>query len=138
VIIVLCELEMRTNRREEFILITGKINDILAAAGIESGCCTIFIPHTTAAITVNESADPDVMDDLLVFFSRLAPLQGGYRHREGNSDAHIKAALLGSSLHLIVRSGSLDLGMWQGVFLAEFDGPRRRSVKIWVDSQGRG
>lgn len=129
------ELEIRTNRREEFILITGKVNELLAGAGVKNGCCTIFIPHTTAAITVNESADPDVMDDLLLFFSRLAPRQGAYRHREGNSDAHIKASLLGSSLHMIFRDGSLDLGMWQGVFLAEFDGPRRRSVKIWLDSQ---
>jgi secondary thiamine-phosphate synthase enzyme len=133
--IMLCELDIRTNRREEFILITGDVNEMIARSGIKNGSCTIFIPHTTAAITVNESADPDVMADLLVFLNRLAPLQGGYRHREGNSDAHIKAALLGSSLHLIVRDGLLDLGMWQGVFLAEFDGPRRRSVKIWMDSQ---
>ncbi len=129
------ELEIQTNRRDEFILISGKVNEILAGTGFKDGCCTLFIPHTTAAITVNESADPDVMDDLLIFFRRLAPLQGDYRHCEGNSDAHIKAALLGSSLHLIIRNSSLDLGMWQGVFLAEFDGPRRRKVKIWIDAQ---
>jgi secondary thiamine-phosphate synthase enzyme len=132
---MLYEFEIGTQVREEFILITGNVNEVIARAGIRNGSCTLFIPHTTAAITVNENADPDVMADLLVFLSRLAPLQGSYRHLEGNSDAHIKAVLLGASLHLIVRNGSLDLGMWQGVFLAEFDGPRRRKVKIWMDSQ---
>jgi len=127
------EFELQTGRREDFILITGKINDILAQNGLTEGCCTIFIPHTTAALTINEFADPDVAGDLLAFLNQLAPLKGSYRHREGNSDAHIKAALLGSSLHLIVQNGLLDLGKWQGVFLAEFDGPRRRKIRVWLE-----
>lgn len=131
---IVYQLEIQTSRREEFVLITAEVNEIIAKSLVINGCCTIFIPHTTAAVTVNESTDRDVMDDLLFFFKRLAPMQGAYRHREGNSDAHIKASLLGSSLHMIFQDGSLDLGMWQGVFLAEFDGPRRRTVKIWIDS----
>ena len=127
------ELTVKSETREQFINITSKINAVLAACGAEDGHCTVFVSHTTAAVTVNEDADPDVMGDLLKFLQTMVPLKGGYRHREGNSDAHIKAALLGCSLHLIIRDGMLDLGTWQGVFLAEFDGPRTRSVKIWVD-----
>ncbi|HOL17444.1 MAG TPA: secondary thiamine-phosphate synthase enzyme YjbQ [Bacillota bacterium] len=129
---MLYEFTVQSSRREEFILITGEINRILAEAGMKNGSCTVFIPHTTAAVTVNECADADVAADLLAFLARLVPASGAYRHREGNSDAHIKAALLGTSLHLIVREGKLDLGTWQGVFLAEFDGPRRRKVKVWA------
>ncbi len=124
---------MRTDTREQFINITPRINDLLTAREIGDGCCTVFVSHTTAAMTVNEDADPDVMRDILVFLQKMVPLRGDYRHREGNSDAHIKASLLGCSLHLIVRNGKLDLGVWQGVFLGEFDGPRTRVVKIWVD-----
>ncbi|MBW6464448.1 MAG: secondary thiamine-phosphate synthase enzyme YjbQ [Bacillota bacterium] len=127
------ELTVKTTSREQLVNITEQINALLAAAGVKEGCCTIFVSHTTAAITVNEDADPDVASDLLGFLQKMVPLKGGYSHREGNSDAHIKASLLGCSLHLIVREGSLDLGTWQGVFLAEFDGPRTRLVKIWVD-----
>lgn len=127
------ELTVTTTAREEFVNITEKINALLSAGGIEAGCCTVFVSHTTAAVTVNEDADPEVMNDMLRFLQKMVPMKGGYRHSEGNSDAHIKASLLGCSLHLIVREGSLDLGTWQGVFLAEFDGPRTRSVKVWVD-----
>jgi secondary thiamine-phosphate synthase enzyme len=127
------ELDIQTNAREQFVNITQKIDALLAACGIDNGRCTVFVSHTTAAVTINEDADPDVMEDLLRFLQNMVPLKGNYRHREGNSDAHIKAALLGCSLHLIIKDGSLDLGTWQGVFLAEFDGPRKRSVKIWVD-----
>jgi secondary thiamine-phosphate synthase enzyme len=127
------ELTVKSETREQFINITSQINAVLAACGAKDGRCTVFVSHTTAAVTVNEDADPDVMEDLLKFLQTMVPLKGGYRHREGNSDAHIKAALLGCSLHLIIRDGTLDLGTWQGVFLAEFDGPRTRSVKIWVD-----
>lgn len=127
------ELAVQTNVREQFVNITQKIDALLAACGIDNGRCTVFVSHTTAAVTINEDADPDVMEDLLRFLQNMVPLKGNYRHREGNSDAHIKAALLGCSLHLIIKDGSLDLGTWQGVFLAEFDGPRKRSVKIWVD-----
>jgi secondary thiamine-phosphate synthase enzyme len=130
---VYLELTVKSTKREQLINITGQINAVLAAAGFREGCCTVFVSHTTAAVTVNEDADPDVAEDLLRFLQSMVPLKNGYKHREGNSDAHIKASLLGCSLHLIVRNGTLDLGTWQGVFLAEFDGPRTRQVKIWVD-----
>lgn len=127
------ELVVRTEEREQFINITPQLNELLKKCEVQDGCCTVFVSHTTAAVTINEDADPDVMDDMLRFLQNMVPLKGDYRHREGNSDAHIKAALLGCSLHLIVKEGFLDLGTWQGVFLAEFDGPRTRTVKVWVD-----
>ena len=127
------DLSVQTKTREEFVNITEQLNDLLAENGAKDGCCTVFVSHTTAALTVNEDADPAVMDDLLKFLQQMVPLKNGYRHREGNSDAHIKASLLGCSLHLIIKAGHLDLGTWQGVFLAEFDGPRRRTVKVWLD-----
>jgi secondary thiamine-phosphate synthase enzyme len=127
------ELTVKTTEREQFINITERLNELLAGSGVRDGCCTVFVSHTTAALTVNEDADPDVMEDLLRFLQKMVPLKNGYRHREGNSDAHIKASLLGCSLHLIIKDGYFDLGTWQGVFLAEFDGPRRRTVKVWLD-----
>ncbi len=127
------ELTVETKSREQCINITPMINDLLSTQEIKDGCCTVFVSHTTAAVTVNEDADPAVMEDLLRFLQNMVPLKGNYRHSEGNSDAHIKAALLGCSLHLIIKNGYLDLGTWQGVFLAEFDGPRSRKVKIWID-----
>ncbi len=126
-------LTVQTAEREQFMNITGQLNDLLAESSVKDGCCTVFVSHTTAALTVNEDADPDVMMDLLSFLQKMVPLKNGYRHREGNSDAHIKASLLGCSLHLIIKDGYFDLGTWQGVFLAEFDGPRRRMVKVWID-----
>jgi len=127
------ELTVQTTEREQFVDITGRLNELLAGSGVRDGCCTVFVSHTTAALTVNEDADPDVIEDLLRFLQKIVPFQGGYRHREGNSDAHIKASLLGCSLHLIIKDGYFDLGTWQGVFLAEFDGPRSRTVKVWID-----
>ena len=127
------ELSVETGCREQFVNITESINKLLTENNIKEGRCTVFVSHTTAAVTVNEEADPDVMEDLLQHLRDMVPLRNSYRHHEGNSDAHIKASLLGCSLHLIIREGILDLGTWQGVFLAEFDGPRTRRVKIWVD-----
>lgn len=127
------ELEVKTTAREQFINITPKLNELLSKSGAKDGCCTVFVSHTTAAVTINEDNDPDVMEDLLRHLQTLVPLKNDYRHREGNSDAHIKAALLGCSLHLIIKNSSFDLGTWQGIFLAEFDGPRIRKVKVWID-----
>ena len=127
------ELAVKTESREQCINITPRINDLLASNQIKEGCCTVFVSHTTAAVTINEDADPAVMEDLLTFLQSAVPLKADYRHSEGNSDAHIKAALLGCSLHLIIRDGYLDLGTWQGVFLVELDGPRTRKIKIWID-----
>jgi len=127
------ELEVKTSAREQFVNITPQLNELLAKSGAKDGCCTVFVSHTTAAVTINEDNDPDVMEDLLKHLQILVPLKNDYRHREGNSDAHIKAALLGCSLHLIIKDNSFDLGTWQGIFLAEFDGPRTRKVKVWID-----
>ncbi len=127
------ELTVESTRVEQFINISPQINELLQRSQIQDGCCTVFVSHTTAAVTVNEDADPAVMEDILGFLQNMVPLKGNYRHSEGNSAAHIKASLLGCSLHLIIRNGYLELGTWQGVFLAEFDGPRTRKVKIWID-----
>ena len=127
------EIKVETKEREQFINITRKLNELLKESGVTDGLCTVFVSHTTAALTVNEDADPNVMEDLLRYMQKIVPLKGDYRHREGNSDAHIKSSIIGCSLHLIIRGGSLDLGTWQGVFLAEFDGPRTRTVKVWID-----
>jgi secondary thiamine-phosphate synthase enzyme len=124
------ELFVQTKNRQELVDLTAMINRVLEAWPAKEGLCTLFVAHTTAAITVNEAADPSVVDDLLRHLNRLVPEKGDYRHREGNSDAHIKAALIGNSVQIPVHNGRLDLGTWQGVFLAEFDGPRRRRVIV--------
>jgi secondary thiamine-phosphate synthase enzyme len=99
-------------------------------SGIREGLCLLFVPHTTAAITINENADPDVVRDLLVTLERLVPRHGDYRHGEGNSDAHLKASLMGFSCQIPVSGGRLALGTWQGIYFCEFDGPRRRQLCI--------
>ena len=114
--------------------ITEQVRDAVAKSGIKSGFCVVYCPHTTAAITVNENADPDVVQDMLLHLNRPVPKdQPGFRHGEGNSDSHIKASLIGSGTTVLVVDGDLVLGTWQGVFFCEFDGPRRRSVRVqWV------
>jgi len=124
------ELLIKSSRREEFIDITGHIQRVLTGSGISDGVCYVFVPHTTCGVTINEHADPDVAFDLREALNRMAPLDGSYRHSEGNSPAHIKASLVGTSQALPVSEGRLCLGTWQGVFLCEFDGPRQR--KVWV------
>jgi len=110
------------------------ITDLVAAcvreSGITEGTCLIYCPHTTAGIAINENADPDVTRDILAGLVRIAPLPGGYSHSEGNSDAHIKACLIGSSELVIIHQGSLLLGTWQGIYFCEFDGPRHRHVHV--------
>ena len=110
--------------------ITGNIASIVGEEGIRSGICHVFVPHTTAGVTINENADPDVPRDILTTLSRLVPANGSYRHAEGNSDAHVKASLMGSSVTVIVENGELVLGMWQSIFFCEFDGPRTRKVYV--------
>jgi secondary thiamine-phosphate synthase enzyme len=126
---------VKTNHRREMIDVTGHIRKAVAEAGIQEGIVLAFVPHTTAGITINENADPDVQRDLLEHLERLVPPGGQYRHVEGNSDAHIQASLLGSSVHLIVTEGRLALGAWQSVFFCEFDGPRSRS--LWIETMAR-
>jgi len=127
--------DVPTSSRAQMVDITGKVREAVRRSGISEGVCVVYVPHTTAGITVNENADPAVAQDILEQLGRLVP-QGRYRHREGNADSHIKAGLMGFSLTLIVRGGDLALGTWQGVFLCEFDGPRRRKVWIKVMADG--
>ena len=123
-------LELHTPRREALVRITPALTDLIAAKGWQDGAVVVFCPHTTAGLTVNEDADPDVATDMVMAMNRLIPRDAGYRHAEGNSDAHVKTTLVGPSLTLIVSGGRLQLGTWQGVYLCEWDGPRTR--KVWV------
>jgi secondary thiamine-phosphate synthase enzyme len=127
--------EVHTTRREELIRVTGALQELVDANGWRDGALVVYCPHTTAALTVNEDADPDVAADLVAALSRLLPREAGYRHVEGNSDAHVKTTLVGPSLTLIVSGGRIQLGTWQGVFLCEWDGPRNR--KIWAQWLGQ-
>ena len=124
------EVSVRTNSRIEMIDITSKIRNAVEELEIQNGVCTIYCPHTTAAITINENADPDVASDILMKLNKLVPYQEGYSHMEGNADAHIKSTLVGCSEQVIVENGRLQLGTWQGIFFFEFDGPRNR--RVWV------
>ena len=123
--------EVSTSSRSQMLDITGKVRDILRQSGISDGICVVYVPHTTAGVTINENADPAVAADILEHLAKLVP-QGRYRHREGNADAHIKASMMGFSQVLLVEGGDLSLGTWQGVFFCEFDGPRRRRVQVKV------
>jgi secondary thiamine-phosphate synthase enzyme len=127
-------LSIQTRRRNEFVDITPLVRQSLQRGGVRSGICVVYCPHTTAAITINENADPDVVHDMLLWLERTIPQQQpGFRHGEGNSDSHLKASLIGSSATVIVEDGDLVLGRWQGVYFCEFDGPRQRTVHVkWV------
>ena len=123
--------ELRTGKRSEFVEITERVRQAVRASGVRSGLCVAYCPHTTAAITVNENADPDVVHDMLLFFERAIPhVQAGFRHGEGNSDSHIKASLIGSSATVLIEDGDLVLGRWQGIWFCEFDGPRTRTAMV--------
>lgn len=124
-------LEVRTQRRRELKDVTDDVRRALRTSGITDGICVVYCPHTTAAVTVNENCDPDVVHDLLLWYGRAVPRdQPGFRHGEGNSDSHIQCTLIGPSQTLIVHGGELQLGRWQGIFLCEFDGPRCRSLHV--------
>jgi secondary thiamine-phosphate synthase enzyme len=126
------KLDIKTHSQVEFQEITSRVREIVEASGVKSGVCYIFVPHTTAAILVNEHADPSVVEDIATQLDIMAPLQMKYRHMEGNSPAHIKASMMGDSRTLFVEDGKLALGTWQGIFFCEFDGPRNRSVLVKV------
>ncbi len=121
-------LSIRTTKREELIDMTPRLADLIRAKGWEKGALLVFCPHTTAALTVNEAADPDVARDIVSFMHGAVPSHAAFRHAEGNSDAHIKTSLFGPHAMLIVEGGSVRLGTWQGVYLCEWDGPRDRAV----------
>jgi secondary thiamine-phosphate synthase enzyme len=127
---VIAEITIQSRRRQELLDITGDVRKAVAASGVTDGVCQIFAPHTTAAVTINEKADPHVAEDIERTLERIIPAGLGYRHAEGNSDAHIKSTLVGASELVIVRGGRLLLGTWQAVFFCEFDGPRTRRCII--------
>ncbi len=125
-------LKFSSSRRMEMIDITAEVAKAVDETGVKNGLCCIYIPHTTAGITINENADPSVKADILNSLEQLVPADESYSHTEGNADSHIKASLMGSSASVIVEAGRLKLGTWQGIFLCEFDGPRRREVYVKV------
>jgi len=127
------EVSIRSRNREELINIDSQIRDIIGRSGKEEGVLTVFVPHTTAAVTINENADPTVVRDILYKLGDLIPKRDKYRHMEGNSDAHIKASLCGNSERILVSGGRPVLGTWQSVYFCEFDGPRTRRVIIRID-----
>lgn len=123
-------LALRTRSRTEFLDITAKVQAAVSELGMRSGSVTVFVPHTTAGVTINENTDPDVTADMAAGLEAFVPWSGRYRHAEGNSAAHIKASLMGASVRVLVEDGRLQLGTWQAVYFCEFDGPRTR--QIWV------
>lgn len=128
-------LSVKTNSQTELLDITKEIERVVRDGGIENGTCTVFVPHTTAGITINENADPSVCQDILKELNKIIPFEDNYSHGEGNSAAHIKATLTGFSTTVFVESGSLLLGTWQGIYFCEFDGPRARKILVKVTSQ---
>jgi secondary thiamine-phosphate synthase enzyme len=124
--------QIKTSKQTEFIEITSEVNEIVQNSGIKNGICIIFIPHTTAAVTINENADPSVIRDIIMELNKMVPFENRYQHLEGNSPAHIKASIIGCSKTILIESGRLMLGTWQGIFFCEFDGPRIRKVYIKV------
>jgi len=124
--------QVRTSSQTEFVDITRSVQEAVKKTGVAEGICIIFIPHTTAGVTINENADPSVVQDIIMELNKIVPFKDQYRHMEGNSPAHIKATLVGCSQMVFVESGKLVLGTWQGIFFCEFDGPRSRNVHVKV------
>jgi secondary thiamine-phosphate synthase enzyme len=122
------QISVSTRSRTELVDITSEVQQAVAESGVQKGLCYVYVPHTTAGITINENADPSVREDILMELNKLIPLQDSYKHREGNAAAHIKASIIGSSETILVQDGRLVLGTWQGIFFCEFDGPRSRRV----------
>jgi len=123
-------LTVKTKQQTELIDITANIRTALQSHDIQNGFCFLYVPHTTAAVTINESADPSVRSDILMVLNQIIPLEAGYRHLEGNSAAHIKSTLVGASEMIAIEDGQLLLGTWQGIFFCEFDGPRTRKIHV--------
>lgn len=125
--------DIRTTARNQFLEITNLVREAVRASGVTSGICVVYNPHTTAGLTINENADPDVVHDMLLWLNRTIPKeQAGFRHGEGNSDSHLKASIMGSSVTVLVENGDLVLGRWQGIYFCEFDGPRMRQFHAKV------
>jgi secondary thiamine-phosphate synthase enzyme len=125
-------INVKTRSRTEFVNITSDVQKIVKESGVKSGVCYVYVPHTTAGVTINEGADPSVVRDMQVFFNKLVPHSGDYMHMEGNSDAHIKTSIVGPSQIIIIDDGKLLLGTWQAIFFCEFDGARNRGVNVKI------
>ena len=128
------KISVNTTKREQFVDITAKVQEAVSKSGAKDGIVCVFVPHTTAGVTINENADPDVVHDILLTLGDLVPNRPDYRHMEGNSDAHVKSSMMGCSLNTIVEDSRLQLGTWQSIYFTEFDGPRNRQVWISVIS----
>ena len=126
------QLEIKTNKHTEMIDMTYMIQKAVTDSGVRDGICTVFIPHTTAAVTINENADPDVVRDFTTEINKIVPWKDGYHHMEGNSAAHLKSSMIGFSEQVIIEDGRLVLGTWQGIYFCEYDGPRRRKVLLKI------
>ena len=126
------EISVRTSSRVELIDITHLVEKVVSESKIKSGLCTIYVPHTTAAVTINENADPSVRRDIIAELNKIVPFDDNYSHLEGNAAAHIKASIIGCSETIVVNGGSLVLGTWQGIYFCEFDGPRNRKVIVKI------
>lgn len=129
------EIEVPTSSRAQMVDVTDLAVGELARSGVKSGVCYVYVPHTTAGVTINENADPDVVTDILDGLERIVPAKANYRHAEGNSDAHIKASLMGFSVMVPVIEGRLALGTWQGIYFCEFDGPRQRKIIVGIEEK---
>ncbi|MBU1023097.1 secondary thiamine-phosphate synthase enzyme YjbQ [bacterium] len=125
-------INVKTSNAQQFIDITHDISQIVQDSGVTDGEVVVYVPHTTAGVTINESADPDVVKDIISTLEKIIPIRGNYRHMEGNSHAHIKSSLMGCSQRVIISGGRMVLGTWQGIFFCEFDGPRSRKVYVKV------
>jgi secondary thiamine-phosphate synthase enzyme len=126
------EISVSTSRRNEFVDVTEEVSNVVKESGVKEGYVHLYVPHTTAAVTINENYDPSVKSDILNKLSDIVPAGAGYAHSEGNADSHIKASIIGSSDFIPVTDGDIDLGRWQGIFFCEFDGPRSRRMLIQV------
>jgi secondary thiamine-phosphate synthase enzyme len=124
--------QVKTSRRTDLVDITRSVQEAVRKSGVKERVCFVIVPHTTAAVTINENADPSVLEDIMMSLDKIVPFEGPYRHLEGNSPAHIKGSLIGCSQIVFVESGKLVLGTWQGIFFCEFDGPRSRKVYVRV------
>jgi secondary thiamine-phosphate synthase enzyme len=127
---MLKQFNVRTSSRVELVDITSQVEKVVSESKIKSGICTVYVPHTTAAVTINENADPSVKSDIISELNKVIPFDDNYSHLEGNAAAHIKSSLVGASETILVEGGSLVLGTWQGIFFCEFDGPRTRKVMV--------
>ncbi len=125
-------LSVSTSERLDLVDITSQVAHEVSKSSVDTGTVTIYVPHTTCGVTINESADPDVERDIKMHLTKLVPKDGGFRHSEGNSDSHIKTSMIGSSENIFIENGKLVLGTWQGIFLCDFDGPRTRKVYIKI------